>query len=183
MKLSDLLNRLGIAAPDALASRDCELASVASLADAGPHQLAFCRDAKNARGLADTGAAAVLVTAALVATPSPALLVPCDAPDHAFAIATDLLMPEPPTPPPGVHASAVVDPTATIDPTAYVGPGCVIGARTTVGARARLDANVSLEEEVTVGVGARLWPGVAVLYRCSIGKRVMIGANFKTQIE
>src|SRR6478736_2828573 len=34
---------------------------------------------------------------------------------------------------PGIHASAVVDPTAKIDATAHVGPFVVIGARCTVG--------------------------------------------------
>jgi UDP-3-O-[3-hydroxymyristoyl] glucosamine N-acyltransferase len=78
---------------------------------------------------------------------------------------------------PGIH------PTAVVDPTAELGPGVTIGALSHVGPRVRIGAGTVLYSHVTVGAGAmigdacRLYPGVRIGDRVIVGRRVIIQPN------
>lgn len=79
--------------------------------------------------------------------------------------------------PPGVHPSAVVDPTAQLGEHVSIGPLCVVGPRTVVGAGTRLVSHVSLGADVTVGEGCLFHPGVRVGDAVIIGNRVILHPN------
>src|SRR6516165_1015812 len=79
--------------------------------------------------------------------------------------------------PPGVHSSAVIDPTATIGDGAAIGPHCWVGPRSTVGRGSRLVCNVSVGADVTLGENCLLHAGVCIGDRTEIGNRVIIQPN------
>lgn len=79
-----------------------------------------------------------------------------------------------PTPKPGVHPSAVVDPTAQVDPSATVGPLCYVGAGAQVGPNTYLQAQVHVGNHTTVGEGCWFMPHATVLDYCEIGNKVRL---------
>jgi UDP-3-O-[3-hydroxymyristoyl] glucosamine N-acyltransferase len=78
---------------------------------------------------------------------------------------------------PGVHPSAVVDPSATIGVNVSIGPFCWVGPKTTIGDHSRLVAHVSVGAEVTIGENVLFHAGVSIGDRCQIGSRVIVQSN------
>ncbi len=78
---------------------------------------------------------------------------------------------------PGIHPTAIVDPSATIGQGVHIGPHCIIGANTTIGDGVALVAQVYIGAEVSIGAISRLHPGVRVLDRCSIGSACELWPN------
>ena len=76
--------------------------------------------------------------------------------------------------PPGIHPTAVVDPTAEVAPDACLGPYVVVGAGSRVGQRSRLGAHVVLECDTVVGEDCILYPHVVVRDQCRLGDRVIL---------
>ncbi|MFC3616508.1 UDP-3-O-(3-hydroxymyristoyl)glucosamine N-acyltransferase [Lutimaribacter marinistellae] len=76
---------------------------------------------------------------------------------------------------PGIHPSAVVDPTAVID------EGCAIGPLAVIGARARIGAGAVIGPHVTIGMDAELGEGAVLREMVSIGARVRVGKRFVAQ--
>ncbi len=78
----------------------------------------------------------------------------------------------PPEVAPGIHPSAVIDPSAEIGADVSIGPLCVIGARARIGDGARLLGQVTVAEDARIGRDALLFNGVR------IGSHVVIGDRF-----
>lgn len=78
---------------------------------------------------------------------------------------------------PGIHESAVIDPTATIGKNVTVGPQVVIGARTVVGDNSILYAQVTVGSDVTIGADGHFFPGVRIGDDTRIGDRAVIHSN------
>ncbi len=76
---------------------------------------------------------------------------------------------------PGVHGSAVIDPSAEVGAGASIGPFVMIGARARIGAGARIFSHVTIAEDVVIGRDALIQSGVR------IGARVRIGDRFIAQ--
>ncbi len=151
------------------------VASVAPIDRAGPDELTFALDARNAARLADSQAGAALVDRSVVSAPMPLLRV--EDVNAALIRLLGELRPEPHLPAAGCADSACVDPSAEVDPSARIGPGAVVGPGCRVGADTVLSANVVLGADVSVGEACRLDPGAVVGDRCRIGDRVRIGPN------
>ncbi len=79
-----------------------------------------------------------------------------------------------PKPAPGIHASAVIDPTAVVDSSATIGPFCVIEAGAVVGARSHLQARIHLGRSAKIGADCWLMPGCTVTNECQLGDRVRL---------
>lgn len=92
----------------------------------------------------------------------------------AMARLTGLLAPDPGIAP-GIHPSAVIDPSATIGAGVAIGPLAVIGPEATIGAGCRIGAQVTVGQGAVIGVDALIHAGVRV------GARVRIGARFIAQ--
>ncbi len=149
------------------AVRDTAIARIAPLEDAGPGELSFLSNPRYQQQLAASRAACVIVAPALreVALARGACIV-TDNPYVYFARATQLWRQRMSAPvPPGIHASAVVDPSAVIDPTASIGPLCVIERGAVVGAGTVLKSRVTLGEDCRIGA------------RCIVHAGVVIGAD------
>ncbi|MEX0368498.1 MAG: UDP-3-O-(3-hydroxymyristoyl)glucosamine N-acyltransferase [Ruegeria sp.] len=76
---------------------------------------------------------------------------------------------------PGIHPSAVVDPTAEIGSDVSIGPLAVVGARARVGAGSIIGPSCVIGMDATLGEGALLREMV------SIGARAVIGDRFIAQ--
>ena len=80
---------------------------------------------------------------------------------------------------PGIHETAVIDPTARLAKDVSVGPFAVIGADVVIGAGSVIGAQVFIGQGTTLGQGALLHPGVRIGHGVTIGDRFIahFGAN------
>jgi UDP-3-O-[3-hydroxymyristoyl] glucosamine N-acyltransferase len=147
---------------------------VASLAAAGPDDVAYVADRDYLEDARGSRAGAFIGPADLTGLPAPVLR--CREPRRALAAALTLLHP-PVAPAPGIDPSARVAPDARVDPTATVGPLAVIEAGASIGARAWIGPLVWIGAGVTVGEGCALFPQVAVYRGCRLGRRVIVHAG------
>ena len=146
MKLSEIARILGASLHNA--SPDTEIAGVAGIEDAGPQQLTFISNSKYAAMARTTRAAAILVRPDF---PAPELPVLRHAnPYLAFARALELFY-QPPKYEPGVHPTAVIDPSATIGARAHIGPYVVVDAGAVIGEDAVLLAHVVIYRGARIG--------------------------------
>lgn len=76
---------------------------------------------------------------------------------------------------PGVHPTAVIDPSAEIGENAAIGPFVVVGRGAKIGPNARIASHVVIAEGVRIGADA------LILYGVKIGARVVIGDRFIAQ--
>ncbi len=169
VSLGELATRFGCELrgnPDTLVER------VGTLANADSQSVAFLSESRNKRELSATRAAVVVLeSAAADACPTAALV--CQNPRATFARITELLHPFP-TPPPGIHPSAIVSPLARVDPTAFIGALTSIGDRAVIGARVYVGPRCVVEQDVTVGEDVRLVAAVTLCYGVTIGARTVI---------
>ncbi len=172
MKLADLLALVGGRTDGPCP--DAEITGVSSLHDALPGDVTFLANPKYAKQLATTRATAVLVREDC-ALPPPAAggaLLRVASPDLAFAKAVPLFTKPAIVREPGIHPSAVVDPTATIGRDVHIGPLAVIGPGAVIGDRCVIEAHAVVADEAVLGEGCHLYPMVSVRERCRLGRRV-----------
>jgi len=154
---------------------------VATLANADPRSLAFLANPRYRAQLADTRAAAVVLSAADAAGGRTAMLL-CDNPYATYARIAAVLHPVA-APVAGVHPTAVVAASARIDPAAQVCAGVTVGERVVIGPRvfvgphSCLAEDVHLEVDVRLVARATLGPGVHIGARSVLQPGVVIGAD------
>ncbi|GGW22043.1 UDP-3-O-(3-hydroxymyristoyl)glucosamine N-acyltransferase [Gemmobacter lanyuensis] len=138
---------------------------------AGPGDLALAMDPKYAEGLAQ-GQARVALLWPGADWRALGLEAAIFAPRSRLAMAgLSRMMDAGPEIAPGIHPSAVIDPTAHIAPDAAIGPFVVIGAGATLGPRARIASHVSIAEGATLGSDAMILQGARIGARVTIGDR------------
>ncbi len=175
VSLGELATRFGC---ELIGDPDIEVARVASLPNATGDSLAFLASAAYKEQLSSTKAAAVILKPSDAAD-SPVAAILHDDPYACYARMAGVVCP-PPAFEPGIHASAVVDPTAQVADTAcvapnavvgersiigenvYVGPGTVIGPDCSIGDDCRFIANVTLARAVRIGRRGIFHPGVVI---------------------
>lgn len=165
------------AALGARAEGDLTLAvrRAAEPATAGPDDLALAMDQKYAGGLAQGRAkAAVLWVGADWQTLGLKAAIFIERPRLAMSGITQVFDLGPGIAP-GIHPSAVIDPTAKIGAGAAVGPFVVIGKDTDIGPGTRIAAHVFIGDGAVIGADALILQGA------KIGARVRIGARFICQ--
>lgn len=148
---------------------------VAGIEEAGGDEIAFLANRKYGRFLDTTGAGAVVVGPEIREARVPIIRV--ENPDLAFARIAERFAPEPLHVPPGVHPSAVIDPTAHLGAKVAIGPLCVVGAGASLGDRTVCVAQVYVGPHATLGRDVLLHPGVVVRERVRIGDRVICHAG------
>ena len=168
-RLDELASRYGLERRGDAATA---IAGVATLADAGPRQLAFLANRRYAAQLATTHAGAVVLRAEDAgACPVPALIA-AD-PYLAFArIAT--LFEQRAHPQPGIHPSAIIATGAQVGAGASIGPLCVIAAGARVEDGAELGPHCVVGRDCTVGAQSRLVARVTLVERVTLGRRVLV---------
>ena len=142
---------------------------------AGPGDVTFVTNRRYLGALIDSGAEAVILgDEADVPSPPTMAVIVVDAPYVAFARTAQRLSPGPPRPAPGLHPTAVVDPTALLGRDVAAGPHVYIGPRAQVGDRVVLHAGVHLEVDCKVGNDTVLYNRVVVRHGCRMGARCIV---------
>lgn len=155
---------------------DIVIRRIAHPAEAGADDLALAIEKDALASLDGTAARTALV--AIGAEPPRRLagFVAVERPRYALARLLALFE-QRPYAPPGVHPSAVVDPTArlgehvSVGPLVHVGPGAAIGAGTVILAQATVGAGAR------IGAQCRIHPGVRIGERVVLGDRVILQPN------
>jgi len=96
-----------------------------------------------------------------------------DNPRLAFARAAHIIHPEC-APAPGIHPTAVIDPSAKIAASAHIGPMVVIDGGAVVGERVEIGPGCYLGAGVTIGRETRLVARATVLRKCQLGERCLV---------
>jgi UDP-3-O-[3-hydroxymyristoyl] glucosamine N-acyltransferase len=149
--------------------------SVAEPQSAGPDDLAMATDAKYAEKLGEGCARAAMLWpgADWQALGLQAALIP-DRPRFAMAGLTAMMDPGQGDVP-GIH------PTAVIDPTAVLADGVSVGPLTVISAGARIGRDCVIGAQCFIGWNAEIGPQSVLREQVSIGARVHIGARFIAQ--
>lgn len=170
--LREIAARLG---GEVLGDGDVVVSRMASLANAGSGDLSFLSDSKYLAKLAATRASAVVVgQGARDATDLPRIVT--DNPYAYFAHVSGLFNPAA-TAVPGVHATAVVDPSAAIAGSASVGAHCSIGRNVRIGEQVVLGPGCVIGDDVVIGDGCVLHAGVTIYHGCELGCRCVLSSG------
>ena len=155
---------------------DRPLTGVAPVETAGPGHVTFVTNPRYLAKLPASRAAAVILASENVnaARPPDMAAILVEDPHSAFAKAAQRLLPSPPRPPVGVHASAVIDPKARLERGVAVGPLTYVGPDAHVGADAVLHAGVHIEAGAHIGAASVLYNRVVVRHGCRIGARCVV---------
>lgn len=152
--------------------RDRVITGVGTLEQASESQISFLANVKYRSQLDATRAGAVILRAEDAEHCPTNCLVAKD-PYLAYARLAVLFDPRP-APRPGIHPSAVIDPSArlgrdvSIAPNAVIGPDCVVGDRSVIGPCTVLDSHV------TIGQDCRLYSNISLGYGVRLGDRVIV---------
>ncbi len=159
---------------------DLPISGIATLEAASGSELTFIRNNRFASAWADSEACAAVVTRG-VRVPghdgASRALLEVDSADLAMNTLLRVFAPPAPIDPPGVHPSAIVDPSVTLGAGVHIGPGCVIGEETVLEDGVVVHANVTLGRAVIIRRETVLFPGVVILDRCEIGEFCILHPN------
>ncbi|MBJ7899300.1 MAG: UDP-3-O-(3-hydroxymyristoyl)glucosamine N-acyltransferase [Cyanobacteria bacterium RI_101] len=178
MRFSALVETLGSAVQShsltARPEEDPDILGPAAITDAGPQTITYLENAKFTPALKTTQAAAVILPPdetlqALAEERGLAWLSVAD-PRLAFAQVIALFY-QPYRPRPGIHPSAVIDPSVQLGREVHIGAHVVIEANCVVGDGACIQANSVLYPSVVLGDRSRLHAN------CTIHERVQIGQD------
>jgi UDP-3-O-[3-hydroxymyristoyl] glucosamine N-acyltransferase len=148
------------------------LDGVATLANAGPGDLAFLANPRYRAQLAQTRAGAVVMRPADAEGHAGTALL-ADDPYSAFAKLAALFETRSAAEP-GVHPSAAIAADAEVDPSAHIGPFVSIGARSRIEAGAVVGPGCVVGEDCVVGAGSELVARVTLVKRVRIGQRALL---------
>jgi UDP-3-O-[3-hydroxymyristoyl] glucosamine N-acyltransferase len=168
MKLGELANRLGA---ELRGDAEREVTGVTGIEEAGPTEVTFVANPRYGALARKTRAAAVLVEPEFPEIETPTLRL--KNPYHAFSRALGMFY-QPPAYAPGIHPTAVIDPTAEVGEGAHIGPYVVIGPRVRLGAHATLLPHVVLYPGVEAGSHFFAHSHAVVRENCILGEHVTL---------
>ncbi|HVN93459.1 MAG TPA: UDP-3-O-(3-hydroxymyristoyl)glucosamine N-acyltransferase [Terracidiphilus sp.] len=145
MKLGELATKLGA---ELRGNPDLDVTGVKGIEEAGPTDITFVANVKYTALARTTHAAAVIVEPEFQEISAATLRI--KNPYHSFSRALGLFY-QPPAYAPGIHPTAVVDPTAEIGADSHVGAYAVIGPNVRVGDHATILPHVVLYPGVKIG--------------------------------
>ena len=168
MKLGELARRLGAALHG---DADVEVTGVKGIEAAGPSEITFVANPRYASLARTTAAAAVLVEPEFPEIPTSTLRI--KNPYLAFSRALGLFY-QPPAYAPGIHSTAVIDPTAEVGAGAHIGAYVVIGPGVRLGPHATLLPHVVLYPGVQAGNHLFAHAHAVVREGCILGDHVTL---------
>jgi UDP-3-O-[3-hydroxymyristoyl] glucosamine N-acyltransferase len=169
MKLSQIADVLGTTIDNV--SPETEITGVAGIEEAGPGQITFVANAKYIAAAKISRASAVIVDQNLPAIPNGMLR--SKNPYLAWAKTVELFY-QPPRYAPGVHPTAVIDPTAKVGKNAHVGPYVVIDGDAELGDHAVLLAHVVIYRGAKIGNNFFAHAHAVVREFCQLGDNVVL---------
>ena len=168
MKLGELAEQLGA---ELHGDPELEITGVRGIEEAGPNEITFVANPRYAGLARRTQAAAILVEPEFPAIAAATLRI--QNPYHAFSRALGLFY-RPPVYPPGVHPTAVIDPSAEIGENAHIGPYAVVGPDVHLGPHATLLPHVVLYPGVRAGSHLFAHAHAVVREGCVLGDHVTL---------
>jgi len=168
MKLGELASRLGA---ELRGIPDLEVTGVKGIEEAGPSEITFVANPKYAGLARKTKAAAVLVEPEFPEIEAATIRV--KNPYHAFSRALGMFY-QAPAYAPGIHATAVVDPSAEVGDGSHIGAYVVIGPNVRLGPGATLLPHVVLYPGVKAGKRLFAHAHAVVRENCELGDDVTL---------
>jgi UDP-3-O-[3-hydroxymyristoyl] glucosamine N-acyltransferase len=168
MKLGELASRLGA---ELRGDAELDVTGVKGIEEAGPTEVTFVANLKYSGLARKTQAAAVLVDPDFQEIDTATLRI--QNPYLAFARALGFFY-QPPAYAPGIHPTAVIDPTAVIGEGAHIGPYVVVGPGVRLGAHATLLPHVVLYPGVQAGSHLFAHAHAVVREHCILGDHVTL---------
>jgi len=157
---------------------DLPITGLAEVSRAQPGDLTLLGSERFVEAWPGSRASAALIARDLQAEPGDGrALIAVDNPDLAMAAVLEQFMPPAPTVPPGVHPSAVVDPSATLGEGVAVGPHCYVGPGATLGDHCVLHHRVTVMDDAQLGAHGVCHAGVVIGSRCVVGRCAILHAN------
>ena len=169
MKASELAKTLG----GSLEGADVDIFACGGLEEARPGDLSFCKDPKHVRLVQETKASAVLLPPDWDKG-APCSIIRVADPNHACMAAAKMFAPPEPVRAPGVHPTAIVDPSVKLGAGVHVGAYTVIEKGTTIGDGAVIEAQVFVGEGCAVGAGTHIYPQVTLREGTVVGRECII---------
>jgi UDP-3-O-[3-hydroxymyristoyl] glucosamine N-acyltransferase len=150
-----------------------QITGAASLGEAAPGEISFFANRKYIGLLRKTCASAVfvppdfaeLIAAAQVRVPNPT---------KAFEQVLLKFAPKPVTFAPGIHPSAIVDPSTELGERLSIQPLAVVEAGAKIGDNTIIGAGSYIGHETVIGSACHIYPHVTIRERSRIGSRVII---------
>ena len=171
--VSELARRVGA---DVLGDPERRLTGVASLAVAGPEDLAFFAREGMRKAVLGTRAGAVLTSLGFESAGVRFSVLKVDDPQLCFAKLVRLFHPEP-APPAGIHPSARVDEGARIGKGVSLGAGAVVEGGARIGRGTWVAPGTLIGRGARVGEDCRLGHAVSILHGAVLGDRVRVHAG------
>jgi UDP-3-O-[3-hydroxymyristoyl] glucosamine N-acyltransferase len=168
MKLEDLAQELSA---EYRGPADLEITGVAGIEEAGPGQLTFIANPKYAGFARKTKASAILVAPDFAELATATLRTAN--PYYAFARAVGIFY-QGPVYPPGIHSTAIIDPSARIGRDAHIGAYVVVGAWVVLGDRPTLLPHSVIYPGARIGDDFLAHAHAVVREGCRIGDRVIL---------
>lgn len=176
MTVKELAERLG---GDASGNLALEVKALASLLEARVGDVAYLKDVKYARQVSETKATAVLVAEGWQGECAAPALIHVPNPDAASVQVAQMFSQPAPQRVPGIHPTAIIDPSVKLGERVHVGPWSVIEAGTTIGDDAIIEAQVFIGERVVLGAASHIYPQVTIREGCRLGKRVILHSGVR----
>ncbi|MEA1997295.1 MAG: UDP-3-O-(3-hydroxymyristoyl)glucosamine N-acyltransferase, partial [Gemmatimonadota bacterium] len=147
---------------------------VAGLEDATECDISFVANRRYYSRITTTRAVAVIIGESNGSVPEDKNYLIVKNPYLSFLKTVELFYPQKRIFRPGVHSTAVVDPSAVIGKQVYIGPLTVVGAHCRIGDDCILQARSYVGESVEIGDKTRVMPGAIILDKVKVGKRCLI---------
>jgi len=174
MKLSELAEQTGAQLESGKA--ETEVTGAAGLDDAANGQVTFLANPHYTPRVKTTKASAIYVADNVDIGRNDIAVLRSKNPYLAYTRALILFNPEPRLDP-GIHPSAVIDPSARIGAGVFVGACVVIGRNVEIGPRVRIHANATIYDNVSIGADSVIHSGVAIRENSVLGERVIVHNN------
>ncbi|HVZ84088.1 MAG TPA: UDP-3-O-(3-hydroxymyristoyl)glucosamine N-acyltransferase [Terracidiphilus sp.] len=168
MKLGELASRLGA---ELRGDAELEITGVKGIEEAGPTEITFVANPRYCGLARTTHAAAVVVEPEFPELSAATLRI--KNPYHAFSRALGIFY-QPPAYPPGIHSTAVIDPTAEIGTGAHIGAYVVVGPGVKLGPHATLLPHVVLYPGMQAGSHLFAHAHAVVREDCILGDHVTL---------
>ncbi len=169
MRASELARVLG----GTLEGDDVEISAAAGLEEARPGDLSFCKDPKHVKLVESTKASAVLLPPDWDRG-APCSVIRVEDPNHACMAAAKLFAPPEPVRAPGVHPTAIVDPSVKLGEGVHIGAYTVVESGAEIGDGAVVEAQVFIGEGCRVGAKTHIYPQVTLREGTVVGRDCII---------
>ncbi len=170
LTLKELANQSG---GELIGDPTLEITGAASLSEATQGDISFFTDRKFIGLLRKTRASAIFVPP-VFAEPITAAQIRVSNPTKAFEELLLKFAPKPITFAPGIHQSAVVDPSVQLGEHVSIQPLAVIDAGARIGDETIIGAGSYVGHETVIGSRCRIYQNVTIRERSRIGSRVII---------